>query len=130
MIKSEEAGKTNEDIDMSEAKVSWVACTVENGIQKHHGGELAPYTGQKKWVDIETELFAEMNKLENSYYVMLQIEYPDGSGSYRVYEKRGEIWLKVNGDNLVPTWFGYIFFGLFCLLILACIICACLGVGR
>jgi len=106
---------------MRQAKVIW-------GTQNSHGlvidGQLDPIVQGNipSFATIETNLFKAVGKVEDAKVVRLLIEWPDGSGHVRYYEKRGDVWLKVSSDNLMPNWFAKMFLFGFVVLIIALVI--------
>ena len=83
---------------------------------KLHEGELSSCSSGASYADIETELFAKTKEFPNARAARFRLQWPDGSGHIRCYEKRGDVWVRTYSDNIMPTTFVYGF--MFCLLAL------------
>lgn len=65
----------------------------------------------------------EINQLESALFkavsdmdvdkLLVSLREKDGSGHIRHYAKRGDTWVVLYADNVLPWWFPLFFFGLF-----------------
>jgi hypothetical protein len=62
---------------------------------------------------IESEVFDKIKSLDFSpQKLYLRVADDDGSGCVCYYERRGEAWVRICGDNILPYWFPWFFFGI------------------
>jgi hypothetical protein len=106
---------------MRQAKVLWSAqnsngLVIDGSLDPIVEGNIPPFA------TIETNLFKAVGGVEDVKAVRLLIEWPDGSGHVRYYEKRGDVWLKVSSDNIMPNWFVKAFSVGFVVLIIALVV--------
>jgi hypothetical protein len=80
-------------------------------------------------ISLETKLFLDVKKVcPDAIGISLRVSYQDGSGKLCHYEKRGESWLRTLAENIVPTWFPFVFFGILGLLLLILFILSMTGI--
>ena len=109
-----------------QAKVYWGAMGTDS---IRHYGEMPSIEEGASLVELETNLFKEMNK-NGDISFGYRVAFPDGSGLKKEYVKRGEVWVQTFADRLEPDWFALIFLGMIGAFLLVLLILGLTGVIR
>jgi hypothetical protein len=94
-----------------DCRVYWRAVTADG---EKHEGELASASEGMSLEKVEAELFDLASKLRTEpVEISVRVRMSDDSGMIRVYKKRGQAWVRVWSDNIVPWWFPWLMIGTF-----------------